>query len=665
MKMKPFLKNGKMMCFSICLFLALPFFLAEAQTSGLDPSADTIAENNERYVSIDFNDVDIEVFIKFISELTNRNFVVDRQVKGKVTIISPSKISVDEAYKVFESVLEVNGFATVQAGQITKIVPSPEVKTKNISTKLRAEADATDDRIVTQLIPLQYADPEEIKKLLTPLISKNSVLLSYAPTNMLVLTDVYSNVRRLMEIIDVIDVTDIGQQVTVLPVVHADALKMVEMLETVFETRKRPVRGPGAPDESVVKMVADERTNTIVLLASETETRRIRDLIRIIDKEAPQGSERIRVYYLENAKAEDLATVLQNLSSKTPSAAAAPAGNKTKESVVSGKAGITADKATNSLIIMAEKDEYLVIEDIIKQLDIPRAMVFIECLIMEVNVNKDMNLGVEWLAGDNFDGNNSAFAGGFSGGTAGGDSGYSTIPGAANLLPPGFSMGVLSGSFEINGITFPSIGAIVHAYKKDKDVHILSTPQILTTDNEEASIHVGKNVPYKTKSGTDVSGIDTDIFYETFEYRDVGITLKITPQISKDRKVRLAISQEVSRLEGTVDFRPTTLKRTVDTTVIVNDNNTVVIGGLIDDSFSEIDYKTPCLGSVPIIGKAFSATGKSNEKTNLYVFLTPHVIQNPEEAKEVYRKKRNEIEQIREGNIKLYDENAKSGKSIP
>lgn len=633
----------------------------------------TNGDTNGRYVSIDFNDVDIEVFIKFISELTNRNFVVDRRVKGKVTIISPSKISIGEAYKVFESILEVNGFATVKAGEITKIVPAPDVKTKNIPNMLRAEYESPDDRIVTQLIPLKYADPEEAKKLLTPLISKNSVLLSYGPTNMLILTDVYSNIRRLMEILNVIDVADIGRQLTVLPIEYADAVKLVALLENIFETKKAPARGAAGAEKSV-NMVADERTNTIIVMANESETRKIKDLIDLMDRETPKGNERTRVYRLEHAKAEEMATVLQSLGSKA-TAPGPTTGNKSKESAIAaGKVNIIADKPTNSLVIMAEKDEYMIIEDIIKQLDIPRPMVFIECLIMEVNVNKDMNMGVEWIAGNNFNDGSGIYAGGFSGGASNADSGYSSIPNAGALLPPGFSMGLLKDSMKVNvggvvgSVTLPSIGAIVNAYKKDKDVHILSTPQILTTDNEEATISVGKNVPFKTKSGTDVSAADvSNIFYETFEYKDVGITLKITPQISKDRKVRLAINQEVSRLESSVDFRPTTLKRTVDTTIIVNDKNTVVIGGLIDDSFSNIDYKTPCLGDVPLFGKAFSSTAKANEKTNLFIFLTPHVIQNPSEATDIYKDKKLEMDLIQEGKVKLYDENKprEPGKTIP
>ncbi len=652
--MKPNLKHSSLIIGILFLFLMIPPMTGTwAQTEKSSGSIKSLPsdEKNNRYVSIDFNDVDIGVFIKFISELTGKNFVVDQRVKGKVTIISPSKISIDEAYKVFESVLEVHGYATVKAGEIIKIIPSPDARTKNIKTRLRTEAESLEDKIVTQLIPLKYATPNEIKKLFTPLISKNSVLLAYAPTNMLILTDVYSNIQRLLDILQVIDVTDIGRQLTVLPIEYADASKLVKLLQTVFETGKKPVKGA---TQKAIKMVADERTNTIILLASEGETERIKNLIKLIDKEAPKGNERIRVYYLEHANAEELATALQSLSSKQSVSAAGK-----KEPIVSARVNITADKPTNSLIIMAEKDEYLILEEVITKLDIPRSMVYIECLIMEVNVTKDFNLGVEWIMGNDFDDNSAAYVSGFSGGGGSGDAGYIFNPGASTVLPPGLSLGVIKQAinFEIGGIpvSYPNIGAIAHAYKKDRDVHILSTPQILTTDNEEATITVGKNVPFKTHSGTDTGGVGTNIFYETFEYKDVGITLKITPQISKHRRVRLSIFQELTKLESTVDFHPTTLKRTIDTTVIVNDKSTVVIGGLIDEGFSNIEYKTPCLGDIPGFGNLFSSVAKSREKSNLFIFLTPHVILNPQDAKEVYEKKKDQIESVKEGSIKLYD----------
>ena len=645
------------MCLSVLIFLLLTVHISIAETADTPGNNNLPKEDNgsDRFVSIDFNDVDINVFIKFISELTGKNFVVDQRVKGKVTIISPEKISLKEAYKVFESVLEVHGYTTVKAGKVIKIVPSRDARSKNIETRLKEELASPEDKIVTQLIPLEYADPDEIKRLFAPMISKSSVILAYPPTNMMIITDVYSNINRLLRILKVIDVAGIGQKLSVIPLEFADAQDLVKLLDSVFKTRKKSKKSDIGKE---ARFVTDERTNTIVLLASEDDTVRIKKLIEMLDKEVPRGKEKIRVYYLENATAEELAKVLQEL----PAKQRGHIKGKKESSVISEKVRITPDKATNSLIIMADKDDYLVIEEIIKKLDIPRAMVYIECLIMEVNVGKDFKLGTEWIAGGKtgYDGKTGVFGGGFGGGaTGGGDAGFTNVmPFDPNTgkripapLPPGFSLGIFGEAISIGNLIFPNIAAVIQAYKKDKDIHILSTPQILTTDNEEASITVGKNIPYITRQDTTDAGTD----YSNYEYKDVGITLKITPQISKDRMVRLEISQEVTKLESTSgEFRPTTLKRTINTTVIVKDKNTIVIGGLIDDSFSNTEYRVPCLGDIPLLGWAFKSMSKSSEKTNLFVFLTPHVIKNSVEADKVYKKKKDQIDKIKEGNIKMY-----------
>lgn len=608
------------------------------------------AEDTQRYVSIDFNDVDISVFIKFIAELTGKNFIVDNRVKGKVTIISPAKISVDEAYKVFESVLEVHGFTTVDSGEVIKIVSSPEARTKSIETMTKYLSRDPEDKLVTQLVPLRYADPNAITRLFRPLISKSSVILPYQPTNMLIITDFYSNIKRLMQILKAIDLPGVGRELTVIPLKYADAQTLVRTLSTVFQQRRAAKRGASPAD--VTKFVADERTNAIVVLASEDETSRIKALIKRLDREMPRGKEKIHVYYLENAVAEELAKVLQSLSSK---ARPTQAKGKKEAPIVSEKTNITADKSTNSLIIMAEKDDYLVLQEIIKKLDIPRAMVYIESLIMEVNVDNGFSLGTEWIAMGKTDIESDTAA--FGGGYTGGENGYANIGGllaplgGVGLLPPGFSMGVFTEPLQIGNLTFPNLASIVQAFKKDKDVHILSTPQIMTTDNEEASITVGKNVPYLTKSGS--STVES---YNTYEYKDVGITLKITPQISKDRRIRLKIAQEVTKLDTTLSTgdRPTTLKRTIDTTVIVNDKNTVVIGGLIDDSLSTTEYKVPCIGDVPGLGWMFKSLSNSRGKTNLFVFLTPHVVKSPLDAQKMFDKKKREIEEIEKEGIKMY-----------
>lgn len=613
-------------------------------------------KTDEQFVSIDFNNVDINVFIKFISELTGTNFVVDQRVKGNVTINSPGQISLNEAYEVFESVLEIHGFSTVRAGEIVKIIPATDARSKNIITSIADPKTRPSDHIVTQLIPLEYANASELRRLLAPLVSKSSVILAYTQTNTLIITDVQSNIQRLMRIISIVDKPGVGQEIAVIPLEYSDAAKLVKMLTSVFspKTGRRPNPQEGGAVKPVERFMADERTNSIVMLASENDIVRARELINILDKKMPRGSERIRVYYLENAMADDMAKVLQEVPANAKKSDQAQPGKKT--AMISQNVRIMPDKATNSLVIMAEKDDFPVLEEMINKLDIPRAMVFIESLIMEVLVDSDFNFGAEWLTMREIDYNNRP--GGIGGNfRPGGTSNLGNLlQGGVGGFSQGFSVGIISQMLEIGGVEFPGIGALVNVLQGNKNVNIISTPQVMTTDNEEATITVGKNVPYQTKSGS--SNVES---FNTFEYRDVGLTLKITPHISKDRTVRLNIQQEVTRLEdlseGTSQTteRPTTLKRAIDTTVIVKDKNTIVIGGLIDDALTVSTEKIPCLGDIPGLGWLFKSKSDSKEKTNLYVFLTPHVVNNPTEAEALYRLKRKDIDDtIQEGRIKLY-----------
>jgi len=600
-----------------------------------------------RYVTIDFDSVDIGLFIKFISELTGKNFVIDKGVKGKVTIISPTKISVNEAYKVFESVLDVHGFTTIPAGSIIKIVPALDARSQNIETRLREQAITPEDKVVTQLIPLAYANPDELKKLFAPLISKSSLIVSYPPTRMLIVTDVLSNIKRLLKIVEAIDVVGIGEEISVIPLEHATASLLSKPLVSIFQkATKRATKG--VPIGPVVRIMADERTNCLIILATEDDTLRIRKLIKLLDKEIPRGEGDIHVYYLQNANAEDLVKVLLALPSEEKKTV-----EKGKAPVISKEVQIVADKATNSLVIKAKKHDYLAIQDIIEKLDIPRTMVYIESLIMEVNVDKEFRLGVEWLGMEDFtyQGRKGGYFAGSGG--AGGVGDYSGIKGLSGIppsLPSGFSLGVVGEAITIGNVVFPNVAAILQAYQKDSDVNILSTPQILTTDNEEAEIKVGENVPYLTKEATG------DQTYQTYEYKDVGMTLKITPQINQERFVRLKIFQENITLKGGIEeFRPTTLKRSAETTVIVKDKNTVVIGGIIGENTERGAYQVPCLGDIPGLGLLFKSKSRSRNKTNLFVFLTPHIIENPIEAQKIYDEKKKEIEKIKGGAIKMYE----------
>jgi general secretion pathway protein D len=604
-------------------------------------------EPDERYVTIDFDDVDIALFIKFISELTGKNFVVDKAVRGKVTIISPTKISVKEAYKVFESVLEVHGFTAVPSGSVVKIVPSVQARSKNIETRLREEAIDPEDKVVTQLIPLEYANPDELKKLFAPLISKSSVMVSYPPTGMLIVTDVLSNIKRLLTIVKAIDVVGIGEEITVVPLQNATATVIVKSITSVFQASRRR---KGAPPPDTIKVVADERTNSLIISATEDDTVKVKQLIELLDRKVPRGEGDIRVYYLQNANAEDLAQVLTALPSKQTAGM-----EKGKAPVISKEVQIVADKATNSLVITSNRDDYAILESVIEKLDIPRRMVYIEALLMEVSVDKRFELGVRWHVADEIGSYDDKAVGGFTASVPP-DVDIPTIDPitATGTFPPGFSIGVLGETIEIGGIEFPNLLAVINAFRNDSDVHIISTPQIMTMDNEEAEIIVADNIPFLTRQETTAANVD----YSSYEFKDVGTTLRITPQINQERFVRLEIYNQLAQVVDQEQAGlPTTLKREAKTTVVIQDGNTVVIGGLIDKTLSQTTYQTPCLGSVPLFGWLFKSKLDQNDRTNLFIFITPHIVENPLEANAIYRDKKQKIDEIsgREGVIKMYE----------
>jgi len=618
----------------------------------------------DKYVMLDFDNVNIEVFVKFISELTGKNFIIDEKVKGKVTIVSPKKIPLQDVYKVFLSVLEINGFATVPVGNLIKIVPSSIAREKSVETRFKRGGSEVDDRMVTQVITLERSNADEVKRVLDPIIPKTSSVLSYAPANILIITDYLSNVRRMQDIIRALDVEGAGEQITYLPLQNASASEVTKSLTNVFQQRR-----PNAPQ---VRIVADPRTNSIIIFASVADTANVRKLVMMMDKDVPRGESNIQVYRLQNSIAEDLAKVLNNIVKETGSAGAGAgagaggavtAGQKVVAPVVSKNVQVVPDKATNTLIIMAEREDYKVLENIIKQLDVPRPMVYIEALIMEVKATKDFRLGVEW-SGVKDTGQVNGMDG--SGSAAFISSGTGLLSSLADgivkgSLPSGFSMGIIGAGITIGKVVFPTIGAMIQAYKNDTDVSILSTPQLLTLDNEEAEINVGENVPYLTRQDTTTASAQYPVNYNTYEYKDVGTILNITPHINEGGFIRLKISQQVTKVTSTgtkADVSmPTTLKRTAKTTVVVKDSETVVIGGLISDSTDDSTNKVPFLGNIPVLGWLFKAKTVKREKTNLYIFLTPHIVRTQHDASKLSEEKRSSMGEVVEGIIRLNERN--------
>jgi general secretion pathway protein D len=679
-------------------------------------------------IHLNFRNADILQIINLMSELTGKNFLVDDKVRGKITIIAPKPVTLEEAYQVFLSVLEIQGFTVVPQGPIIKIIPSRDVKDNPIPTATDSQRpfSATTDSFVTQLIPLQYADANDVRGLLTPLVSKESSLLSYAPTNSLIVTDTVSNIDRLLKIIAALDVEAPSAIFKVVMLKHAQAEQIANSLRSAIEglavgggpeagggvtpegapqpaqpTAPRARRaaqassGAGQRSQRGPRVIPDARTNSLVLIATRSDMTTIEDLITKLDVPTPEGRGQIHVYYLQFANAEELAQVLTAQAGEIARSLAGPAAGgpegqrpgvspttpgglppttpptgtqPRRQGIVAGTtpSGITivADKATNSLVITAPPEAYTVLRDIIQKLDVRRSQVLVESLIAEVTLDRTQNLGVEWRALNSPNGTQVFASSTGSGGTGllnstlgpitGGSTGTTgTATSLASLATQGFLLGLLN-TIRITDPNNPqnstqvlNIPVLLRAFQGDSSVNILATPNLLTTDNEEAEIIIGENRPFlRQAKDTPVGGVTGTSTIRTFEFKDVGIQLRLTPQISQGRTVRLKLAQEVSAVVSETELgAPRTTKRSAKTTVIVDDNQTIVIGGLIRDDVNEAKSQVPCLGNLPIFGFAFRQTSATKVKTNLLIFLTPHIITSPEDIDRVTTHERQRSEQ--------------------
>jgi len=611
------------------------------------------------YITMNFKDVDLQVFIKFISELTGKNFLIDPNVKGTVTIVSPQKVTVDEVYKVFLSVLEVNGFTVIEAGQVSKILPAAAAKTKATETFLEKRLRAPEDKVVTQLVPLKHAEAVTLARLLASLVEKTGLLVPYAETNTMIVIDTLSNINRIVRIVTELDVPG-EEEIWVTQLRHGKADDMAKKLATLLQERRGAAPAAGQQAGVVradLKILPDERTNSLVVLAGPNPMAKVKLLVDKLEQRQVRPRENIHIYSLQNAIAETLAKVLMEIPGKGTK------DEKAKAAPVSKDVQVSADKATNTLVIIAEPEEYAILEEVIRKLDEPRPLVYVEALIMEVSASKALDLGVEWRLGNTYDG---GYGAGQPGGVYFGGSQGSSSPvadaintGTVAGLPAGFVAGVLGKGITLGSITFPTIAAFVRAVKTDSDFNVISTPQILTLDNEEASIEIGQNIPFVTQVVE--SSQTTDRPIQNFQYKDVGVTLKVTPQINEDGFIRLKIEESVkavisqTALRGTV-LAPTTTYRTAKTSIMVKDGETAVIGGLIEARLDRGKTSTPCLGDIPAFGWLFKTTEDRDEKTNLMVFMTPRVARGVEDAKKIYDQKRGHMDKEAERALKAQEQ---------
>jgi len=601
--------------------------------------SNVLAEKGEK-VTFNFVDVDLQVITKFVSELTQKNFIFDERVKGKITIIAPSKISISDAFNLFTSVLELKGFTVVPSGvDAYKIIPVSEAKQRGI--KVTTDKQPVNEGYIARLISLKDISSDDALKFIQPIVSKDGYASAFGPGNLLLVIDSGVNIEKILSIMELIDRPSLTEPPEIICLKHAGADAVAKMINEGFGRRRQASRRTLSPAEAA-KAIADQRLNAVVLFGDKNETREMKSLIELLDVPSPEARGMINIYFLENADATELAKVLEGLINKGSQSEQKP-GTMAVSEALRG-ISITADKTSNALIIVASPSDYQNLAQVIRQLDKRRRQVFVEVMIAEVSIDKLLELGTKWRAAIKKDGEPVFIAGvgsvdtttissiltGLTGLTLGGVSNYFTIP-------QDFVSGATS-DMKVPGIT-----ALFNLSDFKGTVNVLSTPQILTSDNKEAEIVVGENVPFVSKRERDLTTTGTVL--TSIERKDVGISLKITPQITEGDYVKLDIYQEISSVKAeadsniTISIGPTTTKRSTRTSVVVKDKQTVVIGGLLQEQEQETITKVPLLGDIPLLGWLFKYKSIEKKKTNLLVFLTPHVIRETESLEQLSKDK--------------------------
>lgn len=583
--------------------------------------------------TVNLKETDIQELIKFVAEATETTIVVDPAVKGKVKVVSSKPVSRSELYNLFLSILEVHGYTAVRSGGIVRVIQSKDARSSPVAVRENGGNSASDE-YVTEVIRLDNISAAKLIPVLRPLVPQQAHMAAYAPSNAIIISDVSANIDRIRDIIQRMD-KSAQQQTEIIKLKYAVADDVVRMLD---ELNKSEAKQSGAT-ESEVLLVADSRTNSVLVSGDELERARISKLIRYLDTPLEQSGN-VKVIYLEYAIATEIAEVLgrvmQNISSLD-------SGDSKKTAKTGNTSTIEADEGTNSLIVTADSDEMVSIEAVIRRLDIRRAQVLVEAIIVEMEIIDGQNLGLQWLFannegfyGSNINNTDSNSAGDITGAVLPRRDADGSTPdldlgdlAAALAGTPGLSLGWGSIDDDL------SMTVIVNALKEQNNANILSTPSLLTLDNQEAYITVGQSVPFVTGSftntGTGGSGAQNP--FQTIERQNVGITLTVTPHINEGDAVVLDIEQEVSSLTGVQAIASDliTNERKIRTKVLVGDGRTVVLGGLIKDDVQDGVQKVPFLGSIPFLGRLFRTDAVRVTKTNLLIFIRPTIIRDDEE----------------------------------
>jgi general secretion pathway protein D len=561
-------------------------------------------------ITPNYKDADIQQIIEAVGEVTGKNFIIDPRVKAQVTMVSSSPMTADAFYEAFLSILQVYGFVAVPAGGVIKILPDANAR-QLPGWEGAAKENRRADDIVTQVVQVDNVAAAQLVPILRPLIPQYGHLAAHPASNMLIISDRTANVDRILSIIKRIDQSS-DDEYEVIRLSHASAAETVRVVSAL----QQGAGSEGAGQRTTV--VADERTNSILISGDKNDRLRLRTLIAHLDTPLEDGGD-TRVRYLRYADALDLASKLET----QYSGSAAEGGPDLSSDIT-----IWADEQTNALVITAPPKVMRSMMTVIDKLDIRRAQVMVEAIIVEVSADKAAELGITWAvfndaslaAVTDF----SAFTPGVTGlaGAIGGDAGAEA---AAGIIKDGINLGI--GSISDTGTSFVSL---IQALEADADSNIMATPTLVTLDNEEAEINVGQEVPFITGSFTNTGAAGGAVNpFQTVERQQVGLTLKITPQINEGDAVLLQIDQEISSvLPTTAAVDLVTSNRTVTTSVIVDDGATLVLGGLLQDELRETEQRVPVLGSIPLIGALFRSSRTELKKTNLMIFIKPTILRD-------------------------------------
>lgn len=636
-----------------------PLAAALLSSTVLGLYAPVIAAEPEQTWTVNYRDNDLEEVVRFVAQVTGKTIIVDSKAKGRVQVLSSQPLNKDQLYDLFLSILDVNGFAAVDSGDVVRIIPSRDARS-SAAPVVTPGKQRENSEIVTEVIQLKNIAAATLIPVLRPLAPQQAHMAAYGPSNAIVISDTAANIARIRQVIERIDKSAVGDTMVV-RLEHASAEEVVRMLDQLEKSDPGKAQADG---NKPMVVVADKRTNSILVSGDDMQRQRARTLIAHLDGPMAQSGN-VKVYYLQYAKAKDLAATLNKVMQNVAQMAPGAAGGTTTAASSGGKATIEADEGTNALIVTAGADVMASLQAVIERLDIRRAQVLVEAIIVEMQSNKNRDLGIQWMFANAGGGYGSSSrndgilaktsAAAFGDTTTGSSNNGSTDPraalGAALATTNGqvFGVGRIGDNFSFN--------AVLSALQENIDANILSTPSLLTLDNEEASIVVGQNVPFKTGSYTQ-TGNSSSVSspFQTIQRNNVGLTLKVTPHINEGDSLVLEISQEVSSLTGaasTVDATDViTNERKIESKVMADNGQIIVLGGLIKDDVQENAQKVPLLGDIPVMGRLFRSNSSKKTKTNLMVFLHPVIVREGRiltgATGEKYKYIRSEQMQIRE-----------------